>query len=254
MTSDRQRHTDPMQAARLGAGRSLPKRFYTHAEMVEEDGRLALRLDGKPARTPARRILAVPTRALADAVTAEWLAQEDTIDPAAMPATRLANTALDGVAGRMDEVRDSIRAYAASDLLYYRTAQPEGLVRRQHEIWDPVLGWAARDLGARFILAEGVVHVAQPDSTLAALARRIGGFDEPFRLTGLHMATTLTGSALIGLALAAGALDVDAAWAAGHVDEDWNISQWGADAEAAHRREQRFADFRAAALALGVSG
>ena len=167
-----------------------------------------------------------------------------------MPVTRLANSAIDGVASRQPDVRKPILDYATADLLYYRAGEPEGLVARQREAWDPVIAWAERRFGGRFVLAEGVVHVAQPEGTLSAIAAAIESFDEPFRLAGLSLATALTGSALIALALAESALDVDAAWGAAHVDEDWNILKWGEDAEAQRRRTRRFADFRAAGLAL----
>jgi chaperone required for assembly of F1-ATPase len=228
----------------------LQKRFYKRAEMSEEEGVFTLRLDGKPARTPARNRLAVGDPRLADAIAAEWNAQGEYIEAAAMPVTRLANTALDGVASRLQEVRDDISAYAGTDLLYYRAGEPAGLVTREREAWDPILGWAGQRFDGRFVLAEGVMHVAQPEATLSAIAAELAAHDDPFRLAGLHLATTLSGSALIALALADGEIDAETAWAAAHVDEDWNISQWGADAEAMARRARRFEDFRAAALAL----
>ena len=243
--------SDPIQAARRLSAPARQKRFYKHAETPAEEGGFTLRLDGKRAMTPGRRPLAVPDRALADAIAAEWNRQGDTIDPGAMPATRLANTAIDGVALRKAEVRDDVLAYAGADLLYYRAGEPEGLVARQREIWDPILRWAEATYAVRFVLAEGVMHVAQPETTIEGLRAALAAFDDPIRLTGLHLATTLTGSALIALMLAEGWLDVNAAWDAAHLDEDWNISQWGADAEAMARRARRFDDFRAAALALG---
>jgi chaperone required for assembly of F1-ATPase len=242
---------NPMEQARRLSTRVRQKRFYDRAEMLAEEGGFTLRLDGKPAMTPGRRPLTVPDVRLAEAIAAEWRRQRDVIDPTGMPATRLANTAIDGVAPRLAEVRGGVRAYAAADLLYYRAGEPEELATRQRQHWDPILAWAEKRYDVGFILAEGVVHVAQPEPTLAAIAGAIAGFDEPFRLAGLHLATTLTGSALIALALAAGVIDVDAAWTAAHVDEDWNISKWGEDAEAAKRRRSRLEDFRAAACALG---
>ena len=218
--------------------------------MEPEEGGFTLRLDGKRAMTPARNPLAVPQPALAEAIAAEWAGQGEFIDPAAMPVTRLANSAIDGVAARPAEVQAEVLAYAGTDLLCYRAGEPEGLVARQREAWDPLLAWAETALRLASCWRRAIVHVAQPEATLAALSAAIEAFDEPFRLAGLALATTLSGSALIALALAEGALDVDAAWAAAHVDEDWNIAQWGEDAEAAARRAQRFADFKAAALAL----
>jgi chaperone required for assembly of F1-ATPase len=188
---------------------------------------------------------------MAEAIAAEWRAQRDVIDPATMPVTGLANSAIDGVAARMAETREAVLAYAGTDLLYYRAGEPEGLVARQRALWDPLLAWAEERHGVRFVLAEGVMHVAQPEATLAALAADLARCDDPFRLAGLHLATTLTGSALIAFALAEGAIEAERAWAAAHVDEDWNVAQWGEDAEAAERRARRHADFRAAALVLG---
>jgi chaperone required for assembly of F1-ATPase len=245
------RDEGPIDVARRHAAPGRLRRFYERAEMVAEAGGFALRLDGKPAITPGRQALVVRLPQLARAIAAEWAEQGEWIDVSAMPATRLANTAIDGVAHRQDEVRSDILAYAGSDLLYYRAAEPEGLVARQRQAWDPVLGWAERYFGARFALAEGVMHVAQPEPTLAAIGAELATFDDPFRLAALSLATALTGSALIALALAAGAIEADAAWTAAHVDEDWNISQWGADREAMRRRAYREADFRSAALTLG---
>jgi chaperone required for assembly of F1-ATPase len=243
-----------MESARRLAAPVLPKRFYKEAEMVREEAGFALRLDGKRAMTPGRNAVVVPDPRFAAAIAAEWSAQGDAIDPASMPATRLANTAIDGVASRLQETRDTILAYAGTDLLCYRAGEPAGLVARQTEHWDGVLAWAKAEYGVRFVLAEGVMHVAQPERTMERIAAELSRFADPFRLAALSLATTLTGSALIALALAAGAIGVDQAWEAAHVDEDWNISQWGADAEAMERRARRFADFQAAALVLAGPG
>lgn len=239
-----------MRSARQYSRPALPKRFYRTAEMAAGEAGLALRLDGKTARTPARNPLVVSTPRLAAAIAAEWAGQGEFINPAAMPVTRLANSAIDGVAGRMAEVRDSVVAYLRSDLLCYRAGEPHGLVARQRELWDPILQRAERRHGVRFILSEGVMHVVQPDRTVAALSAEVAGFEDPFALAALQLTTTLTGSALIALALAAGEIGPEEAWTAAHVDEDWNIAQWGVDEEAAARRAARFLDFRAAALAL----
>jgi chaperone required for assembly of F1-ATPase len=192
-------------------------------------------------------------RALAEALAAEWDAQRDKVDPAAMPLTRLANSIIDGVAPRPAPVAAEIEQYLGSDLLLYRAAEPAGLVEAQRSHWDPMLDWARDSLGARFVLAEGIVHVAQPEAAVAAGAAAIPkGADivEAWRLGALSVVTTLTGSALLALALAAGRLSVDDAWAATHVDEDWNMSFWGRDELALQRRSYRFAEMQAAATVL----
>jgi chaperone required for assembly of F1-ATPase len=211
----------------------------------------AVRLDDKPVRTPARRALAAPTLALAEAIAAEWQAQKDVIDPAKMPLTRLANAIIDGVADAPLPVAEEIGKYLASDLLFYRATSPQGLVERQAHHWDPILDWARQAFGADFKLGEGVVHVAQPQAALAAAGAAIP--EDPWRLGAVHSITTLSGSALIALAMARGAVTPDAAWQAAHVDEDWNMAQWGRDDMAMARRDFRLAEFQAAATVLAGS-
>jgi chaperone required for assembly of F1-ATPase len=168
-----------------------------------------------------------------------------------MPLTRLANTILDGVEAAPQPVADEIAKYLGSDLLCYRADTPDGLVRRQAEHWDPVLLWAREALGARFVLAEGVMFVTQPEHAVTAARAHIPA--DPWRLGAVNVITTLTGSALLALAVARGTLDVDAAWAAAHVDEDWNMAQWGRDEIALARRAARFAEMRAAATVLTLA-
>jgi chaperone required for assembly of F1-ATPase len=239
---------NPMEAARRNMRPALRKRFYRRAEVREDGGGFAVTLDSKPVLTPARRTLIVPTRALAEAIAAEWQAQENVIDPARMPLTRLANTIIDGVAEQGDEVVCEIAKYLGSDLLFYRAGDPQRLVECQAQHWDPVIGWARDVLGARFILSEGIMYTSQPEAAIAAARSALP--NDPWRLGALHSVTTLTGSALLALALLRGALDVEAVWAAAHVDEDWNMEQWGRDELALERRAFRFAEMRAAAIVL----
>jgi chaperone required for assembly of F1-ATPase len=241
---------NPMAAARRSARPALRRRFYVQASVVRKADGYAVRLDGKPVLTPARRILAAPTHCLAEAIAAEWQAQRDVIDPSTMPLTRLANAIIDGVADRPQPVAAEIAKYVGSDLLFYRAASPAGLVERQRRHWDPVLAWAARALGTRFAVAEGVMHLAQPPEAVAAVRAAIP--DDKWPLGALHAATTLMGSALLALALAHGKLSVEEAWQAAHVDEDWNMKQWGKDALALERRAFRFAELKAAALVLSA--
>jgi len=234
-----------------------PKRFYKDVTVADEGGKgepslAAILLDGRPVRTPGKAQLAVPSAALAEAIANEWRGQGEEIDPNTMPLTKLANSAIDGVVGQEDAVVDDVLAHAGSDLLCYRASGPEGLLARQAQSWDPVLAWAEDDLGAPLSLAEGVVHVAQPDASIAALRGAIEVLDA-YVLAALHVMTTLTGSALLPLAVAQGKLSPDAAWDAAHVDEDWQIDQWGEDTEAKIRRQNRKRDFDAAAKLLALS-
>jgi chaperone required for assembly of F1-ATPase len=244
-----QQPLDPVEAARRSVRPALRQRFYRHATAGPEAGEgVPVLLDGRPVRTPARQALAAPSRPLAQALAAEWEAQGAHVDPATMPLTRLANAIIDGVARAPQAVAAEIGKYLASDLLCYRAAEPQGLVARQAELWDPVLAWLREAVGARFVLAQGVVHVAQPDDALAAARALIPA--DSWRLGAVHAVTTLTGSGLLALALAHGHMTADAAWAAANVDEDWNLARWGDDALARERRNAREAEMRAAAEVL----
>jgi chaperone required for assembly of F1-ATPase len=242
---------DPVKRARNQARAALPKRFYKAATAaLSEVGNHVVQLDGRPVRTPAGAVLVVPTAAAAKLVAQEYAAQQECIDPATMPVTRIANTAFDGVASALDAVTEDVLRFSASDLLCYRAAAPEGLVERQSEAWDPVLAWAQGELGARFVLAEGVMHVDQPRETVGAIAVHLRKRAEPFRMAAIHLMTSLTGSALLALAVEAGAIDAETAWAAAHVDESWNIEHWGEDAEAAKREAGRKRDMMGAVSLL----
>ncbi|MGB3446552.1 MAG: ATP12 family protein [Xanthobacteraceae bacterium] len=241
---------DPQEAVRQTTRQPQRKRFYKAAGLDEVEDGFAIVLDGRSIRTPAGQSLVVPNREIAQAVVEEWNAQGEFIDPMTMPLTRLANSVIAGVIGRVDLVAADVAKYFDSDLLFYRAAHPEALVAREGEHWDPVLFWATEALGARFVLAEGIVHVRQPETAVAAATAALP--DDPWLVAALHVVTTITGSALLALALWRGARSADEVWAAAHVDEDWNIEQWGADAEVMARRNVLLRDFHAAAFVLAT--
>jgi len=241
---------DPIRRAQIKSKMPLPKRFYTAASVGHHEGGHAVLLDGRPVKTPGRVVLTLPTQQAAQLVADEFAAQETEIDPVAMPVMRIANSAVDGVANDTVSVADDIVKFSGTDLLFYRAASPQALVQRQAAAWDPVLDWVRQNIGARFFLAEGVMHVEQPRESIEAIRAHVAQRTDPLRLAAMHVMTTLTGSALLALAVEAGALDGEAAWAAAHIDEDWNIDQWGGDADAEQRRDFRKTDMLAAARLL----
>jgi chaperone required for assembly of F1-ATPase len=238
---------DPMRAAQKNMRPAALRRFYKAASVAPVAGGFALQLDGRSARTPAKKPLVFPTLASAELAADEWARQGETIDPAAMPITRIANSAIDGVAAAMRETRAELAGYVETDLLYYRAGAPEKLVEAETSAYDPVLEWVHQTFGARFILAQGVIHLRQPDRSLNAIREAVEAFDEPFALAALHVMTTLTGSILLALGVSHGALSAAEAWRIAHVDEDFQISQWGEDDEATARRAARWRDMEAAA-------
>lgn len=244
--ADKGEPNDPMKSAQANMRQPLPKRFYEQVETGERDGAHHVLLDGRAVKTPGKNALAFATPAAAALVAAEFDGQGKELDPAAMPCYRLANTAIDGVAADMQAVLEDILRYCGSDLLFYRAEGPDGLVANQRTLWDPVIDWAEGLAGSRFNLAEGIIHVAQPRETIAALGVHLKTVSDPIVLAAIHSMTTLTGSALLALAVWKGELSAADAWTAAHVDEDWNVAQWGEDSEAKSRRVRRRAEMDAA--------
>ena len=248
-----ERASDPVRAARAAMRRARIKRFYRTAGVGEVEGGFALLLDGRRALTPARKPLILPSRALAEAIAAEWAGQGERIDPASMPLTRLANSALDGVAAAMEATRAEVAGYAGSDSLCYRAEAPAALAAAETEAFDPVLAWAEQALGAKFLLAAGVVHVHQPARALQAVRAALRSVEDPFALAALQVMTNLAGSVLIALAVARRRLSAEEAWRIAHVGEDFQIAQWGEDEEAKARRAARWREFEAAGRVAAAS-
>lgn len=222
------------------------KRFYKEAATTPcEDGH-GIVLDGRPVRTPARALLAVPNIAMAEAIVAEWAAQGEDIDPSSMPMTGMANAALDKIKPDTTAFAASISAYGESDMLCYRADTPDTLVARQAEQWQPLLDWARAFYGIEFMVTKGILHVAQPDATLARLHNATAAHC-PFTLAALAKLVPISGSLVIGLAVVENAFPLAQLWQAAELDELWQAEQWGDDDEALARRAGRHADFMTAA-------
>ena len=207
------------------------KRFWTDVTVEPEGDGFAIRLDGRAVKTPAKVALTVPSDALAEAIAQEWRAIKEKIDPNVMPFTRSANAAIDKVAVQFDAVADMLAAYGGSDLLCYRAETPDALTARQAEGWGPLLDWANDTFGARLVTTPGLMPIAQDDAALAALRAPL--FEScAFELTALHDLIALSGSLVLGLAVAHGRLTPDAAWDLSRIDERWQAEQWGDDEDA----------------------
>ncbi len=222
------------------------KRFWKEATAVPETGGFGIRLDGRPVKTPAKAPLVVPTAALAHEIASEWAAQEETINPATMPFTKTANAAIDKVAPQRREVAEMLAAYGDCDLLCYRAEAPAALARRQAEAWDPLLDWAAAELGARLEPCTGVIHRPQPPEALERLSRLVDSMGN-FELAAFHDLVTLSGSLVIGFAVVRGQSDTESLWQASRLDETWQQEQWGRDEEAEKAAQRRRAGFMHAA-------
>ncbi len=230
-----------------------PKRFWSASAIVPVDGGWTVQLDGRPVKTPAKTLLVVPTEALAQAIAAEWDAQQGEIKPDTMPYTRTANSAIDKVAVQFDDVATMLSAYGGSDHLCYRATGPEPLVARQAAAWDPLLAWAAQSLDLHLTVTAGIMHVAQPEAALARATALVAALN-PFQLAAFHDLVALSGSLVLALAVIHGRLDPDTAWRLSRIDEDWQIEEWGEDEEAAELTAVKQAAFLQAARFYGLCG
>lgn len=222
------------------------KRFWTDVAVIENDGAFAIELDSRPVKTPAKAALRVPTAQMAEAIAEEWRAVEEKIDPEAMPFTRSANAAIDKVSVQFDEVASMLAAYGGSDLLCYRADSPAGLVERQVKGWDPLLDWAKATHGVKLKTTVGIMPITQEPDDLAALSKPLFNATH-FELTALHDLIALSGSLVLGLAVAEDHLSAEQAWSLSRIDEDWQSEQWGADEEACQHAEIKLQAFKHAA-------
>ena len=227
------------------------KRFWRTVEAQEKGGRWSILLDGKPLRTPARVPLELPTRALADAIAAEWDEVGDDIDPRAMPMTGLANAAIDQVAPDPAAFADALAKYAEADLACYRAEGPSGLVERQEQDWGGLLAWARRRFDVDFNTTSGLAHAEQPPATVERLAHEVRQLDA-FQLAGLSPLVTIGGSLVAALGVLDGGVPAEKAWDAVSLDERWQAEQWGVDKEAQAATANRRRDFLAAAHFLAL--
>ncbi|WP_339672362.1 ATP12 family protein [uncultured Roseovarius sp.] len=218
------------------------KRFWKEAGVVEEEGGFGVRLDGRAVRTPAKAALIVPTRVLAEAIAAEWDAQEGKIDPGTMPYTRSANAAIDKVARQKSEVAEMLAAYGDSDLICYRATGPVELIEKQAKAWNPLLDWTESVLSAKLLVVEGVVHVPQDAAALARLRAHVDALDI-WALTAFHDLVSLSGSLVIGFAALDGFYPAETLWNLSRVDETWQAEQWGSDEEAEEMAARKQSDF-----------
>ena len=208
------------------------KRFWTNTSVVAAQAGFGVELDGRPVKTPAKADLIVPTQALANQIAAEWDAQDGAIDPTTMPFTRTANAAIDKVAVQHSEVAEMLAAYGDSDLLCYRADHPQPLIDRQAEAWDPYLDWAEHIFGGRLKPVSGVMHAPQDEAVLKPMSQRTHAMT-PFELAAFHDLVSLSGSLVLGFAVALNHAEPEAVWAASRVDEIWQEDHWGVDEEAA---------------------
>jgi len=227
------------------------KRFYRTARVEPIDGGFTVTLDGKPVRTPAKAPLALASRALADAIAAEWQAQQAEVKPAALPLTRLASTAIDLVTPRRAEVIAGIAKYAGTDLVCYRAEHPPALAARQHQAWQPLIDWAELRYEAPLVVTAGIVPQPQPEASLAAYAAAVAAHDD-MALAALNLATAACGSLVLALALHERRIDAETAFALSQLDESYEIEQWGEDAEQTQRRAALRDDILLAARFLAL--
>jgi len=224
-------------------GRKLPRRFYKHVTLVKTPGGYTVELDGRSIKTPAKNLVEVDTEPVARAIADDWENQVEFINPETMYTCKLANTAIDRIAPDRAAVIAEMVEYADSDFLCYRALEPESLVQRQNDSWESVLAWLDKAHGCRLICVGGIMHQPQPAEAIENLTKNLHA-RSAMMLAAMHNLTTLTGSVVLALAVADGHLDAQGAWACAHVDEDWQIEQWGHDEEAAANRARRWLEMK----------
>ena len=242
----------PKFMAKADMEKKLMRRFYKEVGIERIDEGYLIQLDGKIVKTPAKDRLVVMNKPMALAIVEEWDAQEEHIDPETMMLTKLANTAIDRVRGREHEIITEIVKYISSDLLCYRSESPKELVIRQCETWDTLLNRFEKELGIKLETVSGIMYAEQSEEALENAYKHLQSFDI-YALSAIHNITTMLGSAVLAVSLANQYITLEDAWHAAHIDEDWQIEQWGSDEEAAARRQNRLREMRLTAQFLELT-
>ena len=229
------------------------RRFWKEVSLEQSTFGYAVRLDGRPVKTPTRNELALPTKRLADAVVAEWESVEKTVDPMRMPMTGFANAAIDRVGVDRDDFAAAIAAYGETDLFCYRAAEGEALAERQAEIWDPWMNWARDRYDVSFVIIEGIMHQPQPELTLGKLRAAVAARGT-FELAAMAKLAHLSGSLIATLAVVEHAGSAQDIWNATCLDELWQEELWGADHWAQKNRCDREGEFLQAVRFLDLLG
>ncbi|MCF6199676.1 MAG: ATPase [Hyphomicrobiaceae bacterium] len=228
------------------------KRFYKRVEIVGDENGYEIELDGRAIKSPGREVLVLPHQSLASELAEEWRRQEEFIDLASMPVMRFAGRVHDNILPKIQSARTEILKFAHSDLLCYRAEQPEPLVERQAKLWDPVLERFVREGNIRFKVSSGILWIDQEAGDMERFASLLEHFDG-YVLGALLEVTSLSGSAILALALGKGWLAPAKVWELCHIDEDFQAEQWGKDEDAEQARKYRYGDFLAVVLALNQS-
>lgn len=206
------------------------KRFWKDTQTQAKEDGFIVTLDGREVKTPAKARMILPTQALAEAIAAEWDAQEDLIKPATMPMTRTANSAIDTVGHNLDHVIDSLAQYGGTDLICYFAEHPQSLIDMQRAAWEPLHEWLVSTHSITLAQGAGVVFIPQPEGVETQFRNVLRSYSI-FELAALHDLISLSGSIVIGLAATDKSNRIADLWEASIVDERWNISQWGEDEE-----------------------
>jgi chaperone required for assembly of F1-ATPase len=221
------------------------RRFYREVSLGEAEGGWRVLLDGRGIKTQGGKAQEVPTRALAEALAAEWAGQGEEIDPARFMLRDLADHAIDMVAPGRPAAIAALLRYAETDTLCYRAEPDEPLHARQLAEWEPLLKAAEARWDIHFERISGVIHRPQPAATLARLQAALCAQDD-FALAALNTLASLAASLVVGLAALAPGADAEALWSTANLEEDWQAELWGKDAEAQALRARRLATFAAA--------
>ena len=231
-----------------GAGR-----FYKSVDVIELDsGKWQVRLDARPAKTPAGNLLEMPTQALAEAVAGEWGAQTGEMRPESMPLTRIANTALDRIAVQRETAIAELMRFAATDLLCFRAHEPERLVELEAAAWDPLLEWLGEQYGVGLRISTGIAAVRQDPDDLGTLESFVLRFDD-FAMAGVVAAAQLLGSAVLALGLFEGRITADQAIEAAEVDSAYQQQVWGQDPLLSSSNHKRLQELSVIAQFLGLA-
>jgi chaperone required for assembly of F1-ATPase len=190
--------------------------------------------------TPGKHPLTVPSKALADAIEAEWKGAKK-FNPDKMPLTALAYTAIDRIEGQEPNIIEALMVYIDTDTLSYRASGSEKLADLQKKYWDPILDWANKTLGATWKTTDGVMPLEQPKKLHQVVEKRLKKMNS-MQLASFCLFASGFSSLVLALAVFDKHLAVDDAFRLSRLEEDTQAQAWGLDADAETRAKRLHAE------------
>lgn len=134
------------------------------------------------------------------------------------------------------EVIDRLVRFSLTDLLLF-WGQQKDLIKKQEQIWGPLLQWASQSFEAKFVKTSSL-DVPEQDKTSGYRLKLFLESLSDKELAAFYVAALNMKSVLLAAALVKGRINAQEAFEAAYLEELWQAENWGVEEEAEKRRQE----------------